>query len=59
MTSNTKLEKRKTTKIDYTLEQFLAEVKHREHVNKVLDRMVNTLDRLDKRVSKLEKKKCP
>lgn len=53
----TKLEKRKTTKIDYTLEQFLAETKHRELVIRTLDKIANTLDKLDKRVSKLEKKK--
>jgi len=49
--------KRSTTKIDYTLEQFLAEVKQREQVTRTLDKIANVLDKLDKRVSKLEKKK--
>ena len=48
---------RKTTKIDYTLEQFLAEAKQRETTIRTLEKISNVLDRLDKRVSKLESKK--
>lgn len=51
----TKSNKSKTVKIDYTLEQFLIEVRRNRLIEQVLERMTNTLDRLDKRISKLEK----
>ena len=55
--------KEKTTKIDYTLEQFLAEVKRREKIDAVLDKMVSVMEKFesalilhDHRIKKLEKK---
>ena len=51
------LSKRKTTKIDYTLEQFLLEQQKAFRVTNTLEKISSVLDKLDKRISKLEKKK--
>lgn len=47
----------KTQEIPYTLEQFMMEQKHREDVVKILDKIQKVLDKLDYRVSQLEKVK--
>ena len=52
-----KLERpRKTTKIDYTLEQFLQEQQRATRITNTLEKISNVLEKLDKRISKLEKK---
>jgi hypothetical protein len=38
--------KKKTTKIDYTLEQFLAESKRNERVISTLEKIVNAMERI-------------
>ena len=51
------------TQIDYTLEQFQAEVKHREKTIKTLEKMASVMEKFeslgilhDHRISKLEKR---
>jgi len=58
-----KSKKEKNTVIDYTLEQFLAEVKRREKIDKLLDKMASVMEKFesmlilhDHRIKKLEKK---
>lgn len=55
--------KKKTTVIDYTLEQFLAETKRRETIDRLLDKMASVMEKFeatlilhDHRIKKLEKK---
>ena len=45
------------TQFDYTLEQFLLEVKYREKVIRILERIINAIEKLDKRISELEEGK--
>lgn len=56
MTENPK-RSRKTTKIDYTLEQFLQEQQRATRVTDTLQKISNVLDKLDRRISKLERSK--
>ena len=55
--------KNESTQIDYTLEQFLAEVKRNKNIDDILDKMANVMEKFevlltlyDHRIKKLEKK---
>ena len=55
--------KRKTTKVDYTLEQFLAEQKRNKKIDNLLDKMANVMSKFetalilhDHRIKQLERK---
>lgn len=37
-------------KIDYTMEQFLAETKHREKVDRVLERMLSVMEKFQNKL---------
>lgn len=42
--------------VEYTLEHFLADMKFKNEVIAILDKMAKVMDKLEKRVQLLEKK---